>query len=119
MANEKRLIDANELKKNYTYLWDEALGTCECVLVEDIEAAPTVDAVPVDEIKFLYCAIDKNGIPALKIQLGDTIHCLRRENDPVDVVSVVRCKDCKYRRNEIECPMCFEEEKEWDDVFKK
>lgn len=33
----------------------------------------------------------------------------------VDAVEVIRCKDCKYRRNEIECPMCFEEEKEWDD----
>ena len=45
MATEKRLIDANELKKNQTVLWDEALGFSDCVLVEDIDNAPTVDAV--------------------------------------------------------------------------
>ncbi len=37
-----RLIDADELKKNKTVLWDPALGFCECVLVEDIDNAPTV-----------------------------------------------------------------------------
>ena len=51
MANEKRLIDANALKNQHTYLWDEALGTCECVLVEDIENAPTIDAVGVVRCK--------------------------------------------------------------------
>lgn len=47
MANEKRLIDANALMENKTNLWDEALGYSDCVLVEDIENAPTVDAVEV------------------------------------------------------------------------
>ena len=47
MATEKRLIDANVVMEQRTYLWDEALGTCECVLVEDIADAPTVDAVEV------------------------------------------------------------------------
>ena len=51
MASEKRLIDANALKNQHTYLWDEALGTCECVLVEDIENAPTIDAVEVVRCK--------------------------------------------------------------------
>ena len=45
MATEKRLIDANDLKKKQTVLWDEALGFSDCVLVEDIDNATTVDAV--------------------------------------------------------------------------
>lgn len=40
-----RLIDANELKKQKTILWDEALGFCDCVVVEDIDKAPTVEVV--------------------------------------------------------------------------
>ena len=47
MADNRRLIDANALMKNKTNLWDEALGYSDCVLVEDIENAPTVDAVEV------------------------------------------------------------------------
>ena len=47
MATEKRLIDANALKKQKTILWDEALGFCDCVLIENIDDAPTVDAVEV------------------------------------------------------------------------
>ena len=43
----KRLIDANTLKSQKTILWDEALGFCDCVLVENIDDAKTVDAVEV------------------------------------------------------------------------
>ena len=66
MATEKRLIDANKLKGNKTYLWDEVLGFCDCVLVEDIDNAPTVDAVEVvhgrweprqDVIGFVRCSV--------------------------------------------------------------
>lgn len=32
-----------------------------------------------------------------------------------DIVPVVRCKDCEYRGIPGVCPMCFEEEVEWDD----
>ena len=31
-----------------------------------------------------------------------------------DVVKVVRCKDCKHRGDDVHCPMCFEELREWD-----
>ena len=51
MATEKRLIDANALKKQKTILWDEALGFCDCVLMENVEEAPTVDAVEVVRCK--------------------------------------------------------------------
>ena len=57
MANEKWLIDANALIDKHTVLWDEALGFCACVLVEDIENAPTVDAVEVvrcKDCKYFY-----------------------------------------------------------------
>ena len=47
MATEKRLIDVDGLKKNMTVLWDQALGFCDCVCVEDIDNAPTVDAIEV------------------------------------------------------------------------
>ena len=68
MANEKRLdlIDRNALMKNKTVLWDEALGYSDCVLVEDIDNAPTVDAVEVvhgrweartDAIGFVRCSV--------------------------------------------------------------
>ena len=32
-----------------------------------------------------------------------------------DVVPVVRCKDCKYRGDDVHCPMCFEEVIEIDE----
>lgn len=45
------LIDKKELLKKKTYLWDEAMGTVACVLVEDIAAAKPVDAVEVGNCK--------------------------------------------------------------------
>lgn len=33
----------------------------------------------------------------------------------VDAVPVVRCKDCQHRGDDVHCPMCFEEQIEWDD----
>ena len=59
MATEKRLTDANALLEEKTILWDEALGFCECVLVDDIVKAPTVDAVEV-----VRCKDCKNFKPA-------------------------------------------------------
>ena len=75
MANEKRLIDANELplgkfvepRTEWHQGWNDALDAA-------MLQAPTVDAV-----------------------------------------EVVRCKDCKHRGEDGCCPMCFEEEIEWDD----
>lgn len=42
-----RMIDAEQLKQQKTVLWDPALGFCDCVLVEDIDKAPAVNAVEV------------------------------------------------------------------------
>ena len=55
--------------------------------------------------------------PHIKIAeaLNMAISALANDNNVGHKVEVVRCEDCKYRGNEIECPMCFEEEIEWDD----
>lgn len=41
-------------------------------------------------------------------------------DDVMDIIAngvtiPVRCKDCKHRGDDVHCPMCFEEEIEWDD----
>lgn len=38
-----RLIDADALKQKKTVLWDPALGFCECVLMDDIDDALTME----------------------------------------------------------------------------
>lgn len=45
--------------------------------------------VPVDKIQLHHIQIDKDGIPEVKLQFGERILILRRENDPLDVVEVV------------------------------
>lgn len=55
-----------------------------------LNALPIVDAVPVDEIIFHHILIDENGIPEVRLQFGEKIMILRREDDPVDVAQVVR-----------------------------
>lgn len=34
------------------------------------------------------------------------------ETPTIDAVEVVRCRECKYRGDELKCPMCFDE---WDE----
>ena len=57
MATEQRLIDANALKeqiiKEIHYYWNEGNGGYYLAedVIPDIENAPTVDAVPVDDMK--------------------------------------------------------------------
>lgn len=60
-----RLIDADELKKQQTYLWDEVMGHVPCVLLYDIDKAPTIDAVPVVRCKdcaVSYCLGDDDFV---------------------------------------------------------
>ena len=45
------LIDRAALLEKKTCLWDDALGWTECVDIDDIEAAATVDAVKVVRCK--------------------------------------------------------------------
>lgn len=105
MADKKQMIDAEGkfvlnagnitghimcCENGYATVFDRfAKVICKFSLLD----APTVDAVPVDEIIFHHILIDKNGIPEVKLQFGERTLVLRRK-DPVDVVEVVRCKDC-------------------------
>lgn len=63
------------------------------------------DMVKVDEIKLHHILIDNEGVPEVKIQIGDRYFVLR--TDPVDVVEVVRCKDCMWFDTKDELPGVF------------
>lgn len=90
MANEKRLIDAYALFPNgdVPYVAGDGFATADKIY-GIIKNAPTVDAVPVDDILLHHILIDENGIPEVKLQFGDRTLVLRREGDPVDAVEVV------------------------------
>ena len=131
MATEKRLIDANALKKeivdfklnlhpqnqDYGTGYFSALSVVEGLLAY----APTVDAVPVDKIKLHHIIIDNEGVPEVKLQVGDRYFLLR--TDPVDVREVVNgrwlqsepgyrvCSHCMadvaiYSNHKNYCPNC-------------
>lgn len=107
MANEKRLIDANEVKERIWYGNSDPSGLRQYAS-GFIDNAPTVDAVPrgvVDQIRWerdvAIKQLEEHGIPFCGIA--------------PDVVKVVRCKDCKNRGEAVICPMCWEETIEWDD----
>ena len=89
METKQRLIDANKLleKAEWYIDYNPHIGVHEFyhVYVAYIEDAPTVDAVPIDDIKLHHILIDKNGIPEVKLQFGERTIILRREGDPVDV----------------------------------
>ena len=99
MATEKpRLIDANALKEKRTYLWDEALGTCECVLVEDIDKAPAVDAVELPKVgKIGECVLWKpdsfeamSVIEAIAVTDKGMRYCFRWRSVPVDSPKILQ-----------------------------
>ena len=89
MANLRRLIDLDKIDPIY-FPSTEMDGLD---VVRYLNTLPTVDAVPVGEIIFHHLIIDKDGIPELKLQLGERTLTLRKK-DPLDVVEVVRCKKC-------------------------
>lgn len=57
------LINRKTLLKEMTCLWDEALGTCACVLEEDIKKAPAVDAVEIVRCKDCALRGDPENCP--------------------------------------------------------
>ena len=86
-----KMIEINTAKEfASTFFGDPILKMAVNAVIDN---APTVDAVPVDKIIFHHILIDKNGIPEVKLQFGERTLILRK-TDPVDVVEVVRCKDC-------------------------
>lgn len=70
------LIDRGELLKKETCLWDEALGTCACVLEEDINKAPTVDAVEV-----VRCKDCKNRTQSRGMVLHCSLNGMQTDDD--------------------------------------
>ena len=89
MVNEKRLIDA----KLAQHIADVELTPDEAGVVQWVLShTPTVDAVPVESILLHHILIDENGIPEVKLQLGDRTLILRREGDPVDAVKAVHAE---------------------------
>lgn len=88
MMSKERLIDANALFPygSVPYVRDDGFLTAEKIYAI-IKRAPTVDAVKVDKIKLHHILIDNEGVPEVKLQIGDRYLVLR--TDPVDVVKVV------------------------------
>lgn len=114
MTTEERLISADafieDIKTEIMNLYlDGKKGTPRpreelYAIIDRINEQPTVDAVPVDDIKLLHILIDNEGVPEVKLQIGDRYFILR--TDPVDVREVVHsswilnddgsgtCKNC-------------------------
>jgi hypothetical protein len=78
-----RMVDANMAQHiaNVELSADDA-GIVQWVLSH----TPTVDAVPVEEVRFHYICIGGDGVPEIKLQLGDRVLILR--TDPVNIVSL-------------------------------
>ena len=55
----------------------------------ELDQVPTVDVVEVDKIFLHHILIDENGIPEVKLQLGERVFILRNEDEPVDAVKGV------------------------------
>lgn len=106
MINKRQLIDANEYPCR-------GCGAAYCYqncskFKKWLETA--VDAVSVDEIIFHHILIDENGIPEVKLQFGDRMMVLRREDEPLDIREVVHGRwdvevGMNYNRDRI-CPVC-------------
>ena len=105
METKKReFINPNDLMDyiNKNHCYSGLPMAAHICTMELLTYAPRVDAVPVDEVIFHNILIDENGIPEVKLQLGDRVLVLRRENDPVDVRQVVHGRwnpnnNCGYR----------------------
>ena len=102
MATEKRLIDASPLIEKYSggdELKSISKSLHDSIFVEELRNAPIVDAVPVDDIKLHHILIDNEGVPEVKLQIGDRYFVLR--TDPVDAVKVVHCENCNKSDDDV------------------
>lgn len=87
MATEKRLIRADVTVEAFTkWLTSPYDGRMPADIVDEI---PTVDAVEVDKIniRLHHILIDNEGVPEVKLQIGDRYFILH--TDQVDVAEVV------------------------------
>lgn len=119
-TTEKRLISVDDAMDAFT---DECKGYefGDFFSLHDVDtildSIPTVDAVPVDDIILHHVLIDNEGVPEVKLQIGDRYFILH--TDPVDVREVVHgrwdhngnCSACnKNIYNDIDADMwaCYE-----------
>ena len=102
-----------ELPNCYNGFSDTYDKACIIGVLEELPAADVVDIGTVEAYGYkikdllMFAIVCRNA--------GVTDGDLRMfANYPSNIVRVVRCKDCKYRGDDI-CPMYFEEFREWDD----
>ena len=60
MTQYKRYVELDPLLKEKTVLWDEALGYSDCILVEDLQNAPSIAVPPVELGDKAYFIINGN-----------------------------------------------------------
>ena len=73
MATEKRLIYAHDLWSDIMMLPHNGDMISSEEVEQAIQDAPTVDAVPVDDIRLHHILIDKEGVPEVKLQIDDKV----------------------------------------------
>lgn len=61
----KRYVELDAVLKEKTVLWDEALGYCDCVLVEDMLKATSITVPPVNIGDEAYFIINGEIFPAV------------------------------------------------------
>ena len=99
METERRLIDANDIDYENIMCSQSQLYWLHSI----IEKQPTVDAVPVDKITLHHILIDNEGVPEVKLQIGDRYFRLRTA--PLDVMEVVHGRWIEYK-SFMECSEC-------------
>ena len=88
-TNKREFIDPNDLMQyiNENHCYSGLPMAAHICTMELLTYAPRVDAVPVDEIRLHHILIDNEGVPEVKLQIGDRYFVLH--TDPVDVTKVV------------------------------
>lgn len=86
MKRMKQYVDLTPLLKEKTVLWDEALGYCDCVLVEDMLKATAITVPPVSIGEEAYFIIN-GGIYRAEICLID--YCQRKDSIQTEIRGAV------------------------------
>jgi len=82
-----RLIDANAMREDWLENGENEYVYDTNAVLDSIDAQPTVDAIPVEDIKLHHILINNEGVPEVKLQIGERYFILYTE--PVDVREVV------------------------------
>ena len=82
-----RLIDANAMREDWMENGENEYVYDTNAVIDSIDAQPTVDAIPAEDIKLHHILINNEGVPEVKIQIGERYFILYA--DPVDVREAV------------------------------